>query len=72
MKYFFLLLLPELFVYVKLTVFRGGDMGFHTIDTLVSIFTSVTIMALLWTLEANDVSFALGLSMPKFPTFEAV
>jgi hypothetical protein len=38
----------------------------------VSIFTSVTIMALLWTLEANDVSFALGLSMPKFPTFEAV
>ena len=50
MQCFFLLLLTELLFYVKLTVFRGGHMEFRTTDTLVSIFTSVTIMALLWTL----------------------
>jgi hypothetical protein len=42
-----------------------------TIGTLVIIFISVTIMVLLRTLETNDFSFALALSMSKFLTFEA-
>ena len=59
------------FFYEELTVFRGGHMRFPTIGTLVSIFTSVAIMALLWTLETDDFPFALTLSMSKFLTFEA-
>jgi hypothetical protein len=70
MKYPFKLLLTEFaFFYVKCTGFRRGHTGFATIGTLVIIFTSVTIMALLRTLERND--FALALSMSKFLTFEA-
>jgi hypothetical protein len=45
--------------------FRRGHTGFATICTL------VIIMALLRTLETNDFSFALALSMFKFLTFEA-
>ena len=72
MKCLFQLLLTEfVFFYVKLTVFRRGHTWFATIGTLVIIFTTVTIMALLRTLETNDFSFALALSMSKFLTFEA-
>jgi hypothetical protein len=54
------------FFYEELTVFRGGHMRFPTIGTLVSMFTSVAIMALLWTLETDYFPFALILSMSKF------
>jgi hypothetical protein len=68
---FQLLLTDFVFFYVKFTVFRRGHAGFATIGTFVIIFTNVTIMALLRTLETNDFSFALALSMSKFLTFEA-
>jgi hypothetical protein len=68
---FQLLLTDFVFFYVKFTVFRRGHTGFATIGTLVIIFISVTIMVLLRTLETNNLSFALALSMFKFLTFEA-
>jgi hypothetical protein len=68
---FQLLLTDFVFFYVKFTVFRRGHTGFATIGTLVIIFISVTIMVRLRTLETNDFSFALALSMFKFLTFEA-
>jgi len=72
MKCPFQLLLPDFVLfYVKLTVCRRGHTGFATIGTLVITFTSVTIMTLLRTLETNDFSFALALSIYKFLTFEA-
>ena len=67
---FQLLLTDFVFFYAKFTVFRRGHTGFATIGTLVIIFISVTIMVLLRTLETNDFSFALALSMFKFLTFE--
>ena len=72
---FQLLLTDFVFFYVKFTVFRRGHTGFATrramMVTLVKMITNVTIMALLRTLETNDFSFALALSMSKFLTFEA-
>jgi len=48
MKYFFQLLLPELFFfYVNIKVFRGSHLGFPTFGKFVSIFTSLTLMVLL-------------------------
>jgi hypothetical protein len=52
-----------------MTVFIRDHMGFARISTLVIIFTSVTIMALLRTLETNECSFALAFSLSKCLTF---
>ena len=57
---FQLLLTDFVFFYVKFTVFRRGHTGFATIGTFVIIFTNVTIMALLRTLETNDCFLCIG------------